>query len=532
MNSYNEWIDLAKSLRRSTKPIFPEIDIRYSIARAYVCDDGFYEYCRDVLGFDDLYEPFHRPICNHVVDKNHRFKMLQACRGSFKSSIGTMGKASRVIAKEFVETGAVNQRILIASESLDLSKQFVKVTEQIVSSKRWMDLYGDHKGDVRRVGWGSNWFTSRYRTLARLKEPTVSAMSLGSPKAGFHYEHIIADDLETERASATRDQIDKCWDFYRLLHSLLEPTEAYLDLISTRWHYDDIYSRIIERNKDDDPEYRFKILVKPAKEPDGTLSFPTRFSDDVLQNLQKKQGGYIFSCQYLLDPVPPEDRKFKEGWIRYAAKDLIRPDKKYRIFIGADFAYTQKKAIERGIGYRLADYTVIVTVAVDERWNYIILDAFRERCSKLEGVREMFRQYYTHKAVEIGAEKQDKLLVEDVVEQYAFQTRTFRPRIDWIAYPNRMSKEERIETVLQPLFESGKVYLQPGMKWLEQELLDFPRGAHDDGLDALVNAVHVSRPALQKRPKSQLTDIQRRIAYLKKGVVTDNKGDVISWKNF
>lgn len=507
-----------------------ELDIRYCLARAYACDDGFFEYCRDVLDFTDLYSPFHRPICDHLTT-DAPFRMLQACRGSFKSSIATIGQSTRNIAKEFIETGAVNQRILIASEVLDLSKKFVQAVGEILQSPKWMYLYGDHRRDGKG-GWGRSEFTSRYRSLWRLKEPTVSAMSLDSPKTGFHYEKIIADDLETERASATRDQIDKCWDFYRLLYSLLEPHGSTLDLVSTRWHYDDIYSRILDRNKDDAPEERFQVLIKPAREPDGTLAFPTRFDEDKLAALRAKQSNYIFSCQYLLDPVPPEDRVFKEDWIRYADLHTLRKDSKYRIIMGVDLAYTEKKAIERGYGYKLADYTVILTAAIDDRWNYVLLDSFRGRVSKLEAVREIFRQFNTHKAITIGMQKNDKLLIEDTVEQYAFQARQFIPRIEYISYPSRASKEERIITGLAPVFESGKIYLQSSMKWLEQELLDFPRGAHDDALDALANLVYVSRPAVPTKKKTTMNDLQKRISYLKRGIVYDNEGDAKSWKNF
>lgn len=446
-----------------------------------------------------------------------------------KSSVATIGKATRNIAKEFIETGAVNRRTLVASEVLDLSKKFVQASGEILQSPNWMFLYGDHRRDGKG-GWGRSELTSRYRTNYALKEPTLSAMSLDAPKTGFHYDEIIADDLETERASATRDQIDKCWDFYRLLYSLLEPQDSYLSLISTRWHYDDIYSRILERNKDDDPSERFSVLIEPAKLPDGTLTYPTRFPQEVLDNLRRKLGSYIFSCQYELSPVSPEDRVFKEEWIRYADTAMLSKERKYRIVMGADIAYTEKKAIERGIGYRLADWTVVFTAAIDDRWNYILLDAFRGRVSKLEGVKEIFRQYATHKATVIGLQKQDKLLLEDTIEQYAFQSRQFIPRIEYIAYPNRLSKDERIITGLAPVFESGKIYLQPSMKWLEQELLDFPRGAHDDALDALANLVYVSRPATPVRKKTSMNDIQKRIQYLKRGIDYDDKGER-SWKN-
>jgi len=527
MRSFAGWVTLANELKEKKAP---EADVTYCLARAYTCEDGFYRYCHDVLGYTDLYEPFHQPICDLVVSPR-RYKLLQAARQSFKSSIGTIGYATWRIAKETIETGHCNIRILIASEVLDLAKEFTKTINNMLQEPRWKEFYGDHRGSERKSGWGSYTFTSKYRTLARTKEPTVSYMSLEAPKTGFHYDLIIADDLEAERTSASRDQIERCWSFYRLLHSLLEPVNGQLSLISTRWHYDDIYSRIIERNDTEDEHDKFKMVIRPARSKSGELTWPDRFSDEVLASLLAKQGSYIFSCQYLLDPVPPEDRTFKLEWIKYITANQIDPQRRYRVFVGADFAYTPQRNVDKG-ETRLADYTVILTAAVDDRWNYYLLDWYRKRCTKLEGVQELFRQYVTHKAIQIGLQKNDRLLVDDNIIHYAFNQRMFQPRREYISYPAGTSKFDRIETILQPLFEANKVFLLPNMKWMEQELLDFPRGAHDDGADALVNLVHISRPAAGiKMKKQKLTDIQRRIAFLKRGIYVP-EGDERSWKTF
>ncbi len=500
------------------------------MARAYVCNDGFFFYCRDVLGYKDLYRPFHQPICDHVVAKD-RFKLLQAARQSFKSSIGTIGYATWRIAKETIETGECNIRILIASEVKELAQEFSKAIINMVQEPRWKELYGDHKGADRRGGWGMYSFTSKFRTLARIKEPTITFMSMDAPKTGFHFDLIIADDLEAERNSASRDQIERCWDFYRLQMSLLEPENGQMSLISTRWHYDDIYARIIERNEEDEEGERYRIFIKPARTKDGELTWPERFTHERLAGLLQKQGSYIFSCQYLLDPVPPEDRTFKQEWIKYVNPTDFEQGRKYRVFTGADFAYTPQRNVDRGES-RLADYTVIFTAAVDDRWNYYIMDWYRKRCTKLEAVQELFRQYETHKSIQIGLQKNDKIMVDDTIIHFAHSRRVFQPRREYITYPAANSKFDRIETVLQPIFESQKMFILPNMKWLEDELMDFPRGAHDDGLDALVNLVHISRPAAgTKMKKPKLSDIQRRIQYLKKGI-NNPEGDERSWKTF
>ncbi|MEZ4812502.1 MAG: hypothetical protein R2883_03300 [Caldisericia bacterium] len=62
----------------------------------------------------------------------------------------------------------------------------------------------------------------------------------------------------------------------------------------------------------------------------------------------------------------------------------------------------------------------------------------------------------------------------------------FQDQVDVQIVPishSRTSKQERIRT-LQPLFEEGKVYIGAGHKAFKDELLEFPKGSHDDRIDA------------------------------------------------
>jgi phage terminase large subunit-like protein len=500
--------------------------VNYCKARAYVSHDGFFRYCVDVLGYKDLYEPFHRPLCRHTVNPKNRYKMIQACRGSFKSSISTIGYATWLIARETTLTGKCDIRILVASEVLALANAFCKSIRSILEYNfLYKELFGEHKGEMRGRNWTDTSLTSRFRANLTEKEPTVSALALDAPRAGFHYDIILADDLETERASATRDQIEKCWDFYRLLHSLLEPTGE-LVITSTRWHYDDIYSRILKEDIKELGDQNYSVLIKPAELEDGTLTFPPRFTREHLDHLKHRHGSYLYACQYLLDPVPEADRVFKKKWLEYSNPD-IWSQPRLRTFIGADFAYTEQRRLDSG-EIKHADYSVIITCVVDQNWNYYIKQAFRERCSKLEAIQEM-----NNKALVVGLQKFDRAQIDDVIVQAGYLERK-RPRCEYISYPPQQSKNERIRTSLQPLFEAGKFFLLPGMDWLEEELMDFPRAAYDDGLDALCNVVKISRPPPSEKIKPKFSALAKHIMALHKGRVRHLDGsyemDADNWK--
>lgn len=527
-----------QSARKYRKQKAGKSVVNYCLARAYTSDDGFYDYCHDILGFRDMYEGFHRPLCEHTVEPTHtlytpddkkpvgaaikrRYRMIQACRGSFKSSVSTVGYATWLIAKEYTLTDACNIRILIGSEVLELAKAFVRGCRQVMEFEpRWRELFGDHKGDIKGRYWTDNGLTSRFRTLTRLREPTVSTIALDAPRAGFHYDVIIADDLETERSSASREQISKCWDFYRLLHSLLEPDGEML-LVSTRWHYDDIYSRILKENEKDDDEHQYCVFIMPAESKTGELTFPTRFTKKHLDHMKIRHGSYLYSCQFLLNPVPSKDKTFRLDWIKLNPPDIwVRKDTRLRNFMGVDFAYTEQTRSTSG-ELKRADYTVIIVGAVDEYWNYYIRKFFRDKCTKLKAIQTMFDMFYSEQCVQIGLQRFDRSQVDDMIVQYGHSIRK-NPHREYVSYPSSITsgdnqKNERIMTTLQPLMEAGKLHFLPGMDWLEAELMDFPLGSHDDGLDALCNLVKISLPPPGYKKKEKLSFIAKHIHALKKG---------------
>lgn len=524
INSYAEWIKLARQLRNNRE------EATYCLSRAYTCEDGFAYYLEDVLGYSDLAH-FHRPIIEQAVDLNVKRRMLQALRGSFKSSISTIGLATWLIGRDMALTGHCNVRILIASEALELAKAFAASVGAIVNDNpHWKELFGEHRGDrTQRRKWLGHEFISMHRKYLYLKEPTVHTGATDAPRTGNHYDLIILDDLETERGSATREQIDKVHTFYKLVIPLLEPkvphylrdtpsgipvlTTPIIQLVSTRWHHDDIYARLekeIDQLEADGIEHWSRIVL-PGENKDGSPAFPERFPEKELQRIKQEMGSYQYSCQILLDPTPESERDFKREWLQYSRPDQYRRPS-LRTYIGADFAYTPQTRLDTG-EIRKADYTVIVTIMVDEMWNYIIKDIWRKRCTKGEGLKELMRQYTQHKALAVGLQKFDRAQIEEAVTHMEFQEGVSM-RKEWISYPSKQSKNDRILTGLQPIMEAKKLFLLPRCEWLEDEFMDFPRAAFDDGLDALCNAVKIAKPMASPSTQPKMSSLLRHIRSL------------------
>lgn len=461
---------------------------REALARAYVMPDGFLAFCRDVLGYNaenyrvGVVEHFHGPIARMMAGPS-RFRMLQACRGSYKSSMAVVGYALWLIARETALRGRCDIRILLGSEVLQLATSNLReIRWHLESNEDFIQLYGDHKpenarGEARKP-WGDSQLMSAYRRRSA-REATVELMALGRERTGYHGEVIILDDLQAYRGSYSRSQLERCWDLYRLCHSLLEPGGE-MSIVSTRWHYDDIYSRIL---REDEEAREFEVLIRPAEDENGVPTFPERFDREELDRIKARLGPYLYSCQYLLNPLPDENRIFRGEWVQYIDDRSV--SKAGMVAVGGvDLAY------ETGDKHC---YSVVMTALVDSSWNVYVVDVRRFRATVGDVIEEMYRQNEMWGVTMWGIGREDRRGLAHSLDREAY-SRGVVLNVNWIDIP-KSSKSEQARRTLQPMFQAGKIFLPRGAKWLLNELLDFPLGQTDDGIDALERLVRASVPA-------------------------------------
>jgi predicted phage terminase large subunit-like protein len=187
----------------------------------------------------------------------------------------------------------------------------------------------------------------------------------------------------------------------------------------------------------------------------------------------KAMGAYMFANQYMNEVIPDELKTFKSEWITYYEK---LPDLVYN-FITIDPALSEAAT---------SDYTGIVVVAVDTGGNRYVRYAKRHRLSPTELVDMIFTLHDEWKPRSIGIEEvayQKALLY--FVDQEMRRRKIILP-ITGVKAPTDRSKETKILSLV-PWIQWGRLMMNRGLNDLEMELNSFPRGAHDDLLDALAN---------------------------------------------
>jgi len=182
-------------------------------------------------------------------------------------------------------------------------------------------------------------------------------------------------------------------------------------------------------------------------------------------------GSYLFANQYQNEIIPTEDQVFKKDWLRYYSQ---LPIKKHT------YAFIDP-AISTDDG---ADYTALVVVDVDVNRNWYVRNAQRFRINPTQIINLCFKVHEQFKTQGIGVEDvaYQKALLYILAEEMRKRKQVIP--VTGIHPGTDKTKQTRI-LGLVPRFEWGTIFLSQGLVDLEMELLQFPRGAHDDLIDAL-----------------------------------------------
>lgn len=455
-------------------------------------DDLIY-LAKEVLGYVDVEASVHGRLAS-VLRGNKKRKLVLLPRGSFKSSLVRSWAIQKMLLNPDI-------RILWDSEVLDNSVTNVAKIKEHLRSPEFVGVYGrlidTNKRETARE------FTIRTRKDITHKEATVVATGIGTVNVGPHYDLIICDDLHSEKNVSTKDQIDKVIAHYRLLLSLLDPGGE-LVIIGTRWHFADLYNFLLEEEGIEESE-SWEIYIEKAIRKDGSLFFPNRLTKEFLEEQRKAQGAYLFSVLYMNEPVSGESQVFRREDFRYwgDSTDLYPMQDGKRIllnlYIIIDRAFSSKGT---------ADYTGCILAGVSCSGSIYVIEAVRKKC----GLQELFglivewgKKYGWGHIKKVGVETINFEELESFFREQMGKQNTFFI-LERLMPQGKMSKQDRIEKALQARYANKSVYHKKRMIELEDELLRFPVGAHDDLIDAL--AYIVSLMSVPGDPSQERDDIQ------------------------
>jgi len=157
----------------------------------------------------------------------------------------------------------------------------------------------------------------------------------------------------------------------------------------------------------------------------------------------------------------------------------------------------------------IADFFVIITIGIDAEDNKYIVDLTRKRLDPAEQPKAIIDTFkkYKHKRMKIETVAYQEALRANV-RKIMREENMYIPGLEKGVKP-RTRKSERLISMV-PIFAKGKFYFRPQDLEAQKEFLSYPRGKHDDVMDAAWTALDGARPCRHKSVKEEKTTLKNK----------------------
>jgi predicted phage terminase large subunit-like protein len=432
------------------------------------------------------------------VDFNPNLHQLLALvpRGTLKTTVVTIG----FVLQWFLVYP--ESRVLIDSETSTNSTGFLgEIKGHLEGNDAYREVfkachgvYPDAYSNNKQWRWSNSQVDLGCRTKQR-KEASIDTGGVDTTKNSRHYDLIVFDDLHSEINTQTKEQIEKVKNHWKLAFSLLDPGCPVI-VIGTRWTFDDLYQMIIDEHKS-----KYNIIARKAIGDDGDLLYPAKLDQEFLDGKRELQGGYIFSCQYMNDPVDSENAKFRRDWFQYRTWDQVDG-------IPINWYLT----VDPGGDGANSDYAALVVSGMDYQENLYVRYIVRAKMTEGQIAKmtiNLYRKFMPKRiAVETlaGAGKGIITAYKTLMKELGI----WLP-IQYIEH-RVTAKTTRIEA-LAPKYEFGHVFHikeSPNIKFLEDELTKFPKAKNDDVSDAFATVLEIATPPMKNQVQRNLDNERKK----------------------
>lgn len=435
------------------------------------------------LNRKDIWHPWLLERCQEVQKHPDGYLDLWA-RGHGKSSIITLGKTIQDILAShgedaLPEWGGREPTFGIFSCTRPIAKQFLaQIKREFESNVILRELFPDVIWDNPNKE-APRWSEDAGIIVKRKsnpKEATVEAWGIveGQPTSK-HFDVMVFDDVVTIDNVRSPQMIEKTTQAWELSLNL-GSKHSRIRYIGTRYHYNDTYKTIMDRN-----------AAKPrvyAATTNGKADGPPVFlSKSELAQKRQEQGPYSFASQMLMNPTAEDMQGFKSEWLEYFT---YSNHENMNVYITVDPANEKKSS---------SDYTVMMVIGLASDNNYYVLDMIRDRLSLTERANCLFALHRRWRPLLVGYEKYGMQADIEYVRE-CMNRKNYHFAMNTLG--GRLSKVDRIRKLI-PYFEQHRIFLPEGCQkqnyegrmqnltgiFVSEEYESFPLSKHDDMLDAL-----------------------------------------------
>lgn len=480
------------------------IKAKAELARRELARRHFRDFCAYVD--DDYLENWHTNLICEVLEKVEigeiRFLIIEAPPRHSKSRHVSQRFPAWAVGRD------ADTDVIVASYSGDLATDHGRETRNLIGTQKYQNVFKTKLShDSAAKG--------RWNTNGR---GAYTAAGVGGAVTGKGADFFVIDDPFRDRKEADSSTIrEDRWNWFRSVARTRLSPEGAIVVMGTRWHEDDLTGRLTE-GEDKEPwvdyfDYvkngigdakwvRLKLEAVASKdEPyrkEGEALWPERYSLVELSDIKTTLGPYEWSALYQANPVDDANRKFKKEWFQYKTMEDVQKMRR-RMFATID--PNLRKTDE-------SDYCGVCRNYVNDR-NEWHLRANRYRIDSNELLNLIF-VLHDEGAEKIGIEEGAFTWVVEPFLKEEMKKRGKFPNVVPLKHGGRM-KETRIEGLVTWYAVKHIYHIKDECESLEEELLSFPRGVHDDVADATAyqigfcdKAQPIIKPRRTNRPRSNI----------------------------
>ncbi len=366
---------------------------------------------------------------------------------------------------------------MIISDTYTQAAEFINaLKDEFENNPKIKWLFGNMKGD--------DWQDGEFVLSNGIK---YAAKGSGMKIRGIRHRHtrptlMIFDDIENDENIKSAEQRQKLYHWFTkaAIPALARGGRAVI--IGTILHFDSLVNKVMKQ-QDVFKSWQTRVFYAITTEEDGTerALWPEHRSLEKLRAMRDDPsdqdfiGSITFAQEYQHKPFSEEDAIIQPDWIKECEPSQV-PDKHTRL---ARVLTIDPAASER----QTADFTAMIVADLYTDGNVYIRAIRNQRTSPsvtADTVRELDEIY---KPQVIGIEKGALGLV-------------FRDLLEGLPVIGLEPDKDKVRRLLavSRFFEAGRVYtvknIQNGQSFREQ-LIEFPKGTHDDMVDAAAYAVRL-----------------------------------------
>jgi len=410
---------------------------------------------------------FHEELWELMCDEASRVAVA-APRGHAKSTSTTL---SYVLAETLFRN---SKYVLIVSDTEGQAAQFLgDIKVELAENDELQGLFGKitfiKDAETNLIVEMEDGY--QFRIIAKGSEQKVRGLKWRNKRPDL----IVGDDLENDEMVMSKERREK---FRNWFYKALLPCgsdNCRVRIVGTILHLDSLLERLLNDTTWKSRRYR------AHNEDFSEILWPEKFSKERLEAIRL---GYIqqgmpegYSQEYLNYPIDEESAYFKrEDFLSFDAEDDEWKAKHLYYYAAVDFAISNADR---------ADYTVICVVGVDSDNNLYVVDVRRGRWDSLEIIEEMFSVYHRYRpeifTVEAGAIQKS---IGPFLRKEMFNRSVFFALNEMVPVKDKQTRARSIQARMR----MGGVFFNKEASWypdFEQEMIQFPRSAHDDQVDSL-----------------------------------------------